>query len=153
MDYGDIQKALAKFGSNIGIPDLAFDENGYCCLSFDDIVVNIEADADNGVLFFYSNVGELPPETNIDLYEMLLEENFLYRGTGGGILGIDKDTNIIAYAYQIPFELVSTSKFEQILENFVNLTEDITKRIEEMARSSVKKDKTEEIPPPLGMKV
>ncbi|MBW2067592.1 MAG: type III secretion system chaperone [Deltaproteobacteria bacterium] len=154
MEYNEIQEALQELGSQIGIPDLSFDENGYCCLLFDDIVVNVEADSDSEILFLYSNVGELPPEANAELYEMLLEENFLFRGTGGGALGIDKDTGIIAYAYQIPFDLVSSGNFEQILENFVNLVEDFTQRIEKIIKlSPAKSEKASDVPPPLGMKV
>ncbi len=153
MDYKELEKILGEFGNRIGIPNLSFDEHGYCCLMFDDIVVNIEADSDSETLFLYSNVGDLPSESSPSLYQTLLEKNFLFRGTGGGTLGIDKNTQIIAYAYQIPFKLVTIESFERTLESFVNISEDLTQTINDVLKECESKDVTAQTPPPLGMKV
>ncbi|WDP84717.1 MAG: type III secretion system chaperone [Desulfobacter sp.] len=74
-------------------------------------------------LFLYSNIGDIPKDVNTELYEKLLEGNFLFQGTSGGTIGMDKTAGIFSLAWQGPFIEMGAAAFEMILENFVNLTE------------------------------
>jgi len=82
--------ALTDFGKLIGIPDLEFDEHGYCCLFIDDVTLNLEYDSDSGHLLVYAHMGLLPDVPSLGMYEMLLEANFFCRDTAGATLGIDR---------------------------------------------------------------
>lgn len=124
-----IQTLLSEFGKTVGIPDLCFDENGYCCLFFDDMVVNMELAEDGDHLFLYSNVGEIPEGNLPAFYEMLLEGNYFFRKTRGATLGIDRDANIVLLIYRRPTLNLELSDFEQLIENFVNVTESWTRNI------------------------
>ncbi len=120
---------LKEFGKKVGLSELSLDENGYCCLSFDDVVLNIELDENSELLFVYSNLGDLPENSRESFYEMLLCANCLYRETQGGVLGVDKDASIVVYSYQIPVRALDELKFERIIENFVNMAEFWTEKI------------------------
>ena len=85
-----MQKILASFGENIGIPNLEFDEDNYCCLLFDEITINLETEAETGQIVFSSPLGNIPKDADQAFFEMLLEANFFYRETGGASLGINR---------------------------------------------------------------
>jgi len=143
MVDGNLQGVMKEFGKDIDLPELSFDDAGYCCLSFDEIVVNLEVDEPSGHLFFYSNVGNLPEEGRAEFYEILLEANFLYRETAGGILGIDKELNGVVLAYKVPFSGLDLPQFSRVMGNFIGMVELWTERIQraahgqEQERSSV----------------
>ena len=129
MSREQAEVALKAFGEKVGIPEMGFDEDGYCCLFFDDLVINLEIDEETERLFFYSNIGELADKKSEKFYEMLLEANFLFRETEGAVIGIDTQGNVVCLCYQMPLKLVNEETFEAVLENFVNLTERWTQKI------------------------
>jgi len=131
MSLEHLQLVLSDFGKAVGIEELALDENGYCCLKFDDTVVNVEASAESGQLFLYTNLGEIPPEKREAFYEMLLEANFFYKLTAGGVIGIDKDANIVSLAYQTPCAGLESRRFEKMLENFISVAETWSQKLKE----------------------
>ncbi|MBG0775366.1 MAG: type III secretion system chaperone [Desulfovibrionaceae bacterium] len=119
----EMDAILKEFGTSLGFDGLEFDEYGYCCLFFDDIVVNIEVNEKSEQLFLYANIGDIPADADKAFYETLLEANFLFRGTSGGAIGMDKSAGIISLAWQGPYKDMTCVRFEKIIENFVNLTE------------------------------
>jgi hypothetical protein len=123
MGTREIDQLVKEFGDGIGLPDLTLDENGYCCLFFDEIGVNIELDETGERLFLYVNVGDLPSEKNPALYEMLLEANLMFSRTGGATLGIDKENALVALACTIPLLGLDKRTFERRLESFIAMAE------------------------------
>ncbi len=120
---------IHDFGKNIGIPDLALDEHHYCCLQFDGVVVNLEYEPDKDELFLYTHLGRIPQDPSLALYERLLEANFFFRQTGGGVLGIDKATGIIALAWRLPASPLTLPALEKLMETFVNTAEYWTEQV------------------------
>ena len=129
MGRADMENLLNGFGEKVGISDLNFDENGYCCLFFDEIVCNMELDEEAELLFMYTSVGEVPAEGKEAFYEVLLEANYFYRQTAGATLGIDRDAGLVVLAYQISFAGLDYHQFEKTIENFVNVSESWINRI------------------------
>lgn len=125
---------LSEFGRHVGLPDLILDDEGYCCLLFDDLVVNIEVHEDSGMLYLYSRVGDLPGEDAPAVYGMLLEANYLYRGTAGCVLGLDRAKKHVALAYQFPYRFLDVPGLEKTLENFLLITERWRKKLAGVAR-------------------
>ena len=81
---------IAKFGAAIGIDGLET-ENGVCTLRFDDVTVTLECAETGDALYLYSRVCGLP-ESDADklaLYGLLLELDSFFKGTDGGVLGIE----------------------------------------------------------------
>lgn len=124
-----LQKILASFGGKIGIPELKFDEDNYCCLLFDEIGINLETDLETGQIFFSSPLGPIPEKVDQAFFEMLLEANYFYKDTGGASIGINREVNKIQLIYSIPYQGLDQTQFEQIMESLVNLSELWTKRI------------------------
>ncbi len=122
----EFSKLLSNFGSRNGIKDLA-PEKGYCCLMFDDIVVNIEEN--NGNIFFYTPVGELPPEGGEEIYKDLAKANFFFMGTQGATLSADPDSGMILLAYMTPACALNDTSFDKTVENFVNAAEEWSGKI------------------------
>jgi hypothetical protein len=141
---------LHNFGKTIGLPDLAPDETGYCCLMFDENVVNIEFDEATEQVFLYSNVGDLPKEGREGLYEMLLEANYFFRGTRGATLSVDTGSDRVVAAYQVPLGALGNSQFESTVENFVHVTESWKKKLCEFQMDA---GQSSEPPVPLTVKV
>ena len=94
---------VAAFGANIGLDGLCFDEKGGCALEFDDVVVNLDYDEPGNILYAYSRVCGLPEgdAEKLALYGMLLELNSFFKGTDGGILGIEPLLGAVTYTNRI----------------------------------------------------
>ncbi len=130
MNKEQINSLLNDFGKNLGIEDLSFDDNNYCCLFFDDFVINLELTNEGDILYFYANVGEIPSSGKENFYEMLLQANFLFSQTNGASLGISKQGNFVLLSYQIITSGLDLNKFTNIVENFVNTVELWSKKID-----------------------
>lgn len=123
--------ALIDFGKLIGIPDLEFDEHGYCCLFIDDVTLNLEYDSETGHLLAYAHMGLLPDVPSMGMYEMLLEANFFCRDTAGATLGIDTATGAILLHCRVPADDLTGAQLETVVTQFVNAAEVWKKRIAE----------------------
>lgn len=125
----NVAALVSEFGKRVGLPDLIFDDAGYCCLIFDDTVINLEVHEDLGILYLYSRVGDLPPENVQNISTLLLEANYLFRGTSGCVLGIDVNKRHIVLAYQAQYRFLDIAAFETMLENFLHVAEKWTKKL------------------------
>jgi hypothetical protein len=123
MIDSNLQNLLREFGKTLGLDGLTFDEYGYCGLTIDDQVINIEMDEPSAALLIYAFVGELPEKPDRAFYEMLLEADFFYKGTSGATLGIDRNTRVIMMAYRLPVGGLQLHRFLRVVENFTNMME------------------------------
>ena len=112
---------LTRFGERVGIDGLAYDEGGYCCLQFDETTVSLEL-VEDGSIFLYSTLGSAPEEDREAFFVSLLSANCLCRQTGGGVLGYDEQLNAVVFTMQTDSEHLQDESFEQILENFLNVS-------------------------------
>ena len=133
MSKADVQKLVERLGGELEIPGLTLDENGYCCLMFDDLSLNIETDAE-GLLFVYSHIGRIPAQDKEIFYQKLLEANYFYQQTGGGTIGIDAGQGIVVLIMQTPGSVLQDESFRKMLENFVNIAHTWAGRITEFAQ-------------------
>lgn len=121
----DLLKSLVQeLGQVIQLPDLAPDEDGYCCLSFDEkITVHIQLDKDTNNLTFFTEVGKVEDVHKLYVYEQLLEANVFWLGTHGATLGVNTSTMMANLGYQEPIQNLDFQRFQQLLEGFVNTAE------------------------------
>lgn len=121
----DLLKSLVKeLGQVIQLPDLTPDEDGYCCLSFDEkITVHIQLDKDTNNLTFFTEVGKIEDAHKLYVYEQLLEANVFWLGTHGATLGVNTTTLMANLGYQEPIQNLDFQRFQQLLEGFVNTAE------------------------------
>lgn len=132
MNTNVVRSFIAELGREIGIPDLELDEYGYCCFMLGEHVVNIETD-DNGIIFLYSNIGDLPEKGREAFYEMLLNANYFCQQTAGGTLGVDSQADIVLYMMQAHESSLDGTAFLQMLENFINTAVTWSERIKDFS--------------------
>lgn len=82
-----------------------------------DVTVNIQ-DLDT-VFFLMGQIAECPKEKKEDLFILLMKANFLNQGTGGAIIGLDKDENFLTLSCHLPYDM-NYQMFKDALEDFVN---------------------------------
>lgn len=97
----DYRTLLAEFGQRIGLPDLAFDDDGYCCLQIEESVLNIEADEHQGQFLVYSSVGQLPRAPTLAVFRQLAELNYASLMLGKGAIGVDERSGRIMFVERI----------------------------------------------------
>ncbi len=67
-------------------------------------------------------IGEPPVRNKEDFYVLLMSANFLGQGTGGNILGMDKEEKYLTLSSIIPYD-VEAKRFKEIVEDFVNFVD------------------------------
>lgn len=118
-----INRLLTDFGNALGLEDLALDENGYCCLSFDDVVVNIESVGDSSLVLLYSSLGALPADAGPEVCRRLLEANYFFHGTGGATIGVDGPTGGVAITRVVDAAGMEVLDWEAVIKAFVDAAE------------------------------
>lgn len=139
----DLLKSLVKeLGQVIQLTDLNPDEDGYCCLSFDEkITVHIQLDKDTNNLTFFTEVGKIEEEHKLYMYEQLLEANVFWLGTHGATLGVNTSTMMANLGYQEPIQNIDFQRFQQLLEGFVNTAESWIDKMPEIQLEAASKGK------------
>ena len=120
---------LADLGAEIGILELCADESGVCNLLFDDVAVSLELAEGGEALYISALVGRAGQAAGAAQSAALLDANYLFSGTGGATLGVDKTTGDIAMIRAERLSGLGKSRFLSVLEEFVNLAEAWQKRI------------------------
>lgn len=71
----------------------------------------------------FAQLGSIDEDKTVDLYPRLLKANLFWQGTGGATLGVDDETREVLMSYQVPMMLLDFSKFQELLEGFINTAE------------------------------
>lgn len=116
-----INRLLTDFGNTLGLDSLTLDEEGYCCLKFDDLMVNFErVNEEDALLLVYAPLGQMPENAPASVYAQLLQANYFFVGTGGGTLGLSEDGNVVALVQILDISRMEVLGLEEVLQNFVN---------------------------------
>lgn len=119
----DPAQMLSEFGQRMGIPGVVFDEDGYCCLGFDDVLLNLELNEQAQHVIVSSEVGSLqpqPPEALLSRY-LALNHAALIMGLGG--IGVNEDRRVIMYVDRIPLRGLDVETLEAEIARFVDRVE------------------------------
>src|SRR3954469_9913973 len=96
MSMASYAELLQSFGKSIGLPGAAPDADGYCAMSFDDLVVHFQYDEDE--LTIFSQIGEVDEDRTEGIYGMLLAANMFWQGSKGTTISVDPDTRHVFIA-------------------------------------------------------
>jgi hypothetical protein len=138
----NVEQILSAFGAVRGQPDLKL-TNGVCRLLFEgETTVDIEPVPDEGALFFYSTIGQISPVETEPVYRFLLESNLFGKGTAGGTLACDFETNEIVLWRSLEIDPLTVERFETELTRFVDAAQNASARLENpsLAEVNVKPD-------------
>lgn len=115
---------LGELGKSVGLPELAPDDDNYCCLGFDDkIITHLQYNEENDVVMLFAQLGVVDEDKAALIYPRILKANLFWQGTGGATLGVDDESKEVLMAYQIPIQMLDFSKFQELLEGFINTAE------------------------------
>lgn len=127
----DVADFVRSYGKEIGLTELALNDEGVCALTFDEkINVDILFRKEQDQAIFISKVGELPPEGKEGFYRELLKANAFGMETAGATLGIDEDENSVVLSYVLIAHIMVYDLFKTVLANFVDLAEEWIQKLE-----------------------
>lgn len=119
----NIHRLLTDFGKYLGLESLALDENGHCCLTFDEIFVNIEAMDDSSFVLLYSSLGQLPEDAGSETYMRLLGANYFFQQTAGATLGLEADTGLVVMSHVVDMANMDLRRWKAVMTAFVDAAE------------------------------
>ncbi|QDQ24862.1 type III secretion system chaperone [Chitinimonas arctica] len=123
MDQDIVKDVLAEFGKRIGMPQIDFSNEGYCVLSFNDIIVNMELPMSGDHLICHAWVTGIEEDRRAEVALQLADANYLFLGTNGATLGMSRHTGDVMASIQIRSATLTLDRFEYLLESLLSLTE------------------------------
>lgn len=69
--------------------------------------------------YCYAKITPLPEKKREDIFMQIMQANLLGQGTGGSIIGCDKNEKNLTLSLHIPYE-INYSTFKEKVEDFVN---------------------------------
>lgn len=121
--HDHINRLLTDFGNALGLEGLSLDESGYCCLGFDEVLLNIESVGEGPLVLFYSSLGVLPEDAGSDIYRRLLEANYFFHDTGGATIGLDGASGSVAITRVVDTAGMEVLDLEAVIKAFVDAAE------------------------------
>lgn len=111
---------LGSFGDVIGLPGLCLDGQGYACLAFDDLTVNVEYEPMRDALALFSWLGEVKGD-RAELFADLLEANLRAYATGDATLGYERSADGIVILERLPLGGLDVAVFQERLEAYLTM--------------------------------
>lgn len=125
MEYKEL---LAAFAVKYGVKGLD-GSDGAAELEVDGIRVELLDDPQARSLFACAEIGYPPPDANGAFGAMMLQANFLLRGTEGATLCQNPETHAYALVRPFPLALTDVESLAAGLESLVNQTENWRKAL------------------------
>ena len=118
----EFKELLAAFAAKYGVE--GFDgADGAAELDVDGVRVELLDDPQSQSLFACAEIGHPPPDANGAFGAMMLQANFLLRGTEGATLCQNPETQAYALVRPFPLALADVESLAAGLESLVNQTE------------------------------
>jgi hypothetical protein len=131
MSLDLMRSLLRNFGNTIGLPDLAPDDDGYCCLRIGDkVTVSLQYEPEGKDIALFARLCQIPPVTRAEAYEMMLAANLFWAQTRGGTLAVEPTDGVVFLLMKEKAQALENATFNSLLENFVEAAEDWQQRLE-----------------------
>ncbi|MEZ5581677.1 MAG: type III secretion system chaperone [Candidatus Competibacteraceae bacterium] len=128
-----MHQLIKDLGREIGLPEMAMDENDFVCLFTNDgVVLNLDYHEDEDVLVMYATVGEIPDDQRLQLYQELLQANFFWQSTAGATMCIDHTAERVMLMTNITVGDLDLPKLMAVLDHFTGLAWVWSDRIREL---------------------
>ena len=118
----EFKELLAAFAAKYGIEGLN-DADGVAMLKADDISVELLEDRQTRSVLVCAEIGFPPPDADGAFGAMMLQANFLLRGTEGATLCQNPETGAYALVRPVPLALTDVGALGAGLESLVNQAE------------------------------
>ncbi len=124
-DREHVDAILTDYARLLGMRELAFDEDGQCQLRFGDEVHVALGLADNdGRLVLAAPLGEVPGAIKEEIQAEMLDANYLWQGTGGPTLSIERQTGVAAACMALPTAGLTAERLEADIDQLIAVAED-----------------------------
>ena len=124
----EFKELIAGFAAKFGIEGLD-GADGVAELDVEGIRVELLDDPHTQSIFACAEIGHPPPDANGAFGAMMLQANFLLRGTGGATLCQNPETGTYALVRPFPQALTDIESFAAGLESLVNQVENWRKAL------------------------
>ena len=124
----EFKELLAAFAAKYGVEGLD-GADGAAELDVDGVRVELLDDPRSQSLFACTEIGHPPPDANGAFGAMMLQANFLLRGTEGATLCQNPETQAYALVRPFPLALADVESLAAGLESLVNQTENWRKAL------------------------
>ena len=125
MNFKDL---ITGFAAQLGLSDVNVDDD-IVSISVDDFIVNIQNLIELNKIIVYAEIAERPPDDDGLLAEVLLQSNYMYRGTGGGTISQDPETKKYYFTRIDDLAVVTVESFVEQFEKLTNYLENWRKII------------------------
>lgn len=144
----DYMRLLNTLAEATGVGTVEDDGEFVFTLQLDDILLHIEYLEETDECYLFSPVLSLVDFSSGKgkIYEELLHDNCLYRGTRGGILGVDRESGSVVYAVRLPVAGLLDDDFLTFVEAFVNFVEELQQKYREVLREGGAADESDASP-------
>ncbi len=131
----DIMRGLLRdLGASIGLPDLAPDDDGYCCLRIGEhVTVSLQYEPEGQDIALFAKLCQVPQPFRREAYEMMLAGNLFWAQTRGGTLAVEPSEGVVFLLMKEKAQALEFSRFNAMLENFVEAAEDWQRRLEHLS--------------------
>lgn len=124
-------RLLAEFGESIGIPEMAFDEDGLCHIRVDEeYPITFRRDDDNHNLVLVGLVAEeLPERLDREMVKEMLATGVEPLRDHGAALGLEPQSGTLILHQTMPLAKIDRAVLETMLGNFILMQKDWSARI------------------------
>ncbi|WP_422649752.1 CesT family type III secretion system chaperone [Cupriavidus sp. H18C1] len=124
-------RLLAEFGESIGIPEMAFDEDGLCHIRVDEeYPITFRRDDDNHNLVLVGLIAEeLPERLDREMVREMLATGVEPLRDHGAALGLEPQSGTLILHQTMPLAKIDRTVLETLLGNFILMQKDWSARV------------------------
>ncbi len=124
-------RLLAEFGESIGIPEMAFDEDGLCHIRVDEeYPITFRRDDDNHNLVLVGLIAEeLPERLDREMVREMLATGVEPLRDHGAALGLEPQSGTLILHQTMPLAKIERTVLETLLGNFILMQKDWSARV------------------------
>ncbi|MBS0643373.1 MAG: type III secretion system chaperone [Acetobacteraceae bacterium] len=124
MSIDAVRSVLRDLGAGIGLPELAPDDDGYCCLKIgEQITVSMQYESEEQNLVLFARLCAIDPVFREEAYEMLLAGNLFWAQTGGATLAVEPAGGEVMLQAKESTAALDLPRFNRMLQSFVDTGE------------------------------
>ena len=140
----DTSELIQSFSKRIGIE---LDADGVCAFEADGLAVTVHELRELEAVALIGDLGEPPPERLEGLYQVMLEANHLFGGTGGATLSRDPATGRFALCRTLAGASLTSDGLYAEVERFVSTMEVWARNIADFRRAPSSDNEVEAMRP------
>jgi hypothetical protein len=129
MSLATFKALVSELGAGLGVPAMAADDDGYVALTFDDMELHLQHEADADEIVVFTRLGEVEIDRAAEIYGMLLGANLFWQGTRGATFSVEPDLGVVFLADRQPAGGMALERLNEWLEHFLDTTDYWRKRL------------------------